>query len=165
MLATVLADIRVPRLGRGRARTRPNVVIADRAYATGVIREQLRRRHIKAVIPAKSDQIAARLRRGSAGGCPNAFDAQAYKDRNLVERSFNKAKQWRGLATRYDKLAITYRARRHVLRHPHLATHIRETRPSHYWVTARRSGSRPPAAESSLTEKTEIVFTTRPMIA
>ena len=110
MLATVLADIRVPRLGRGRARTRPNVVIADRAYATGVIREQLRRRHIKAVIPAKSDQIAARLRRGSAGGRPNAFDAQAYKDRNLVERSFNKAKQWRGLATRYDKLAITYRA-------------------------------------------------------
>ena len=91
MLATVLADIRVPRLGRGRARTRPNVVIADRAYATGVIREQLRRRHIKAVIPAKSDQIAARLRRGSAGGRPNAFDAQAYKDRNLVERSFNKA--------------------------------------------------------------------------
>ena len=37
-------------------------------------------------------------------------DAEAYKGRNVVERSFNKAKQWRGLATRYDKLAITYRA-------------------------------------------------------
>ena len=35
---------------------------------------------------------------------------RAYKDRNVVERSFALAKQWRALATRYDKLAITYRA-------------------------------------------------------
>lgn len=97
MLLEVLADISVPRLGRGRARTRPDAVIADRAYATGVI-------------PAKSDQIAARKRRGSKGGRPHGFDAEAYKGRNVVERSFNKSKQWRGLATRYDKLAITYRA-------------------------------------------------------
>ncbi len=34
----------------------------------------------------------------------------AYKGRNVVERHFNLAKQWRGLSTRYDKLAITYRA-------------------------------------------------------
>ena len=110
MLVEVLADIHVPRLGRGRARTRPDAVIADKAYATGVIRAELRRRGIKAVIPAKSDAIAARRRRGSAGGRPPAFDADTYKDRNVVERSFNVAKQWRGLATRYDKLAITYRA-------------------------------------------------------
>lgn len=110
MLVEVLADIHVPRLGPGRARTRPDAVIADKAYATGVIRAELRRRRIKAVIPAKSDAIAARQRRGSAGGRPPAFDAETYKDRNVVERSFNRAKQWRGLATRYDKLAITYRA-------------------------------------------------------
>ena len=97
-------------MGRGRPRTRPDAVIADRAYATGVIRTELRRRRITAVIPAKSDQIAARKRRGSKGGRPHGFDAEAYKGRNVVERSFNKAKQWRGLATRYDKLAITYRA-------------------------------------------------------
>ena len=106
----VQADISVPRLGRGRARTRPDAVIADRAYSTGVIRNELRRRRITAVIPAKSDHLAALKRRGSAGGRPHAFDAEIYKDRNVVERSFNKAKQWRGLATRYDKLAITYRA-------------------------------------------------------
>ena len=106
----MLADISVPRVGRGRPRTRPDAVIADRAYATGVIRTELRRRRITAVIPAKSDQIAARKRRGSKGGRPHGFDAEAYKGRNVVERSFNKAKQWRGLATRYDKLAITYRA-------------------------------------------------------
>lgn len=110
MLVEVLADISVPRLGPGRARTRPDAVIADRAYSTSVIRAELRRRRITAVIPAKSDTIAARKRRGSAGGRPHTFDAEIYKDRNVVERSFNKVKQWRGLATRYDKLAITYRA-------------------------------------------------------
>lgn len=110
MLAEVLADIHVPRLGRGRARTRPDAVVADKAYSTGVIRSELRRRGVKAVIPPKSDHLAARKRRGAVGGRPHAFDAETYKGRNVVERSFNRAKQWRGLATRYDKLAITYRA-------------------------------------------------------
>ena len=110
MLAEVLADIHVPRLGAGRPRTRPEAVVADKAYSTGVIRTELRRRGIKAVIPPKSDHLTARRRRGRAGGRPPAFDPEAYKGRNVVERSFNRAKQWRGLATRYDKLAITYRA-------------------------------------------------------
>ena len=70
----------------------------------------MRGRKITAVIPQKSDEIAARQRRGSAGGRPPAFDEIRYKQRNLVERSFALLKQWRGLATRYDKLAIVYRA-------------------------------------------------------
>ncbi|MGW5644459.1 transposase [Saccharopolyspora sp. NPDC003752] len=41
---------------------------------------------------------------------PPALDAATYKRRNVVERSFSLIEQWRGLATRYDKLAITYRA-------------------------------------------------------
>lgn len=110
VLAQVLAEIHVPRPGPGAARTRPEAVIADRAYATGVIRTELRRRRIRAVIPDKKDQIAARQRRGSRGGRPPAVDGQAYRRRNVVERYFALAKQWRGLATRYDKLAITYRA-------------------------------------------------------
>ena len=110
MLGEVLADIRVPRLGGGRPRTRPAAVVADRAYATGVIRRELRRRGIKAVIPDKIDQIAARQRRGQRGGRPPALDEQTYKGRNVVERHFALIKQWRALATRYDKLAITYRA-------------------------------------------------------
>lgn len=110
MLAEVLADIYVPRLGAGRPRTRPDMVIGDKAYSTGVIRTELRRRGIKAVIPEKSDQIAARKRRGAKGGRPPTFDKNAYRGRNVVERSFVHAKQWRALATRYDKLAITYRA-------------------------------------------------------
>lgn len=110
MLTHVLSEIRVPRVGPGRARCRPDAVIADRAYATGVIRAELRRRAIKTVIPDKRDQAAARKRRGSRGGRPPGLDEHAYRGRNVIERYFALAKQWRGLATRYDKLAITYRA-------------------------------------------------------
>jgi len=102
MLLEVLADIHIPRVGPGRPRTRPEAVVADKAYSTGVIRTELRRRGIKAVIPPKSDHLAARARRGSVGGRPVAFDAETYKGRNVVERFFARAKHWRGLATRYD---------------------------------------------------------------
>ena len=110
ILPQVLADIRVPRAGGGRARTRPDAVLADRAYGSRGNRDYLRLRGIRAVIPEKKDQIATRKKRGSKGGRPPAFDAGAYRNRNVVERSFAYVKQWRGLATRYDKLAITYRA-------------------------------------------------------
>lgn len=110
LLATVLADIRVPRLAAGRPRTRPDVVIADKAYSAGTYRRSLHARGIKVVIPEKSDEIAARKRRGRRGGRPRGLDTTAYRSRNVVERHFALTKQWRGLATRYDKLAITYRA-------------------------------------------------------
>ena len=40
---------------------------------------------------------------------PVGFDAEDYKNRNVVERAFNKLKNWRELATRYDKHALIYR--------------------------------------------------------
>jgi transposase len=70
----------------------------------------LHKRGITVMIPQNSDQIAARNRRGRNGGRPSGLDAGACKGRNVAERSFALAKQWRALATRYDKLAITYRA-------------------------------------------------------
>lgn len=106
----LLANLRVDRLGGGRPRTKPQRVRADKAYSSRAIRRELRRRGITAVIPQPSDQIAHRKRRGSRGGRPPAFDATDYKGRNVIERGFNVVKQWRGLATRYDKLAIVYRA-------------------------------------------------------
>lgn len=109
MLRWLLADLAVNRLGPGRPRTRPEALLGDKAYSSRAIRELLRAKRVKAVIPQPSDQIAHRQRRGSAGGRPPAFDAAAYKGRNVVERSFNDHKQWRGLATRYDKLAAIYR--------------------------------------------------------
>ena len=109
MLAPLLTHLSVARLGPGRPRTRPEAVIGDKAYSSRAIRAQLRARRVTAVIPQPADQIAHRKRRGSAGGRPPTFDAETYKGRNVIERSFNDHKQWRGLATRYDKLAVVYR--------------------------------------------------------
>lgn len=106
----LLAHLKVERCKGGRPRTRPDRVRGDKAYSNRAIRARLRRSRITAVIPEPSDQIAHRKRRGARGGRPPAFDAQDYKGRNVVERDFNNVKQWRGLATRYDKLAIVYRA-------------------------------------------------------
>lgn len=62
------------------------------------------------MIPQPADQIAHRKRRGRGGGRPPGFDREAYKQRNTVERCINRLKQWRGLATRYEKTATVYRA-------------------------------------------------------
>ncbi|MGY1402177.1 IS5 family transposase [Streptomyces sp. SS10] len=111
---TVMADIRVPRSGPGRPRTRPDVVLADRAHSSRAIREHLRQRGVRAVIPQPADQAGHRLRRGRAGGRPPGFDAEAYKQRNAVERCINRLKQWRGQAMRTDKLALAYQAALHL---------------------------------------------------
>ncbi|MFE1028278.1 IS5 family transposase [Streptomyces sp. NPDC058818] len=110
----IMARIRVPRHGLGRPRTRPETVLADRAYSSRAIRGHLRRRGIRAVIPQPADQVGHRLRRGRAGGRPPGFDAEAYKQRNTVERCINRLKQWRGLAMRTDKLALAYEAALHL---------------------------------------------------
>ncbi|MBH5334031.1 IS5 family transposase [Streptomyces pactum] len=106
----VLDGLRVPRTGPGRPRRRPDAVIADKAYSSRAIRQALRRRGIQAVIPERADQKVNRLRRGQAGGRPPAFDRELYKARNVVERCFNRLKQFRAIATRFDKLAARYRA-------------------------------------------------------
>lgn len=108
-LAALLGELRVPRLGPGRPRTTPCALRADKAYSGRKNRDMLQARAIKVVIPEKSDAIARRQTKGSAGGRPLDFDAEDYKSRNVVERAFNKLKNWRGLATRYDKYALTYR--------------------------------------------------------
>jgi transposase len=109
----VMARLRVPRR-RGRPRTRPDLVLADKAYSSRAIREHLRRRGIRTAIPVPADQQGHRLRRGNRGGRPPAFDREAYKQRNTVERCINRLKQWRGLATRYDKTATIYLAGLHI---------------------------------------------------
>lgn len=109
----VMARLRVPR-PIGRPRTTPEVVLADKAYSSRAIRSHLRQRGIRAVIPQPSDQLSNRKRLGSRGGRPPSFDREAYKQRNTVERCINKLKQWRGLATRYDKTATSYLAALHL---------------------------------------------------
>lgn len=110
MLPPLLAALRVPGPGPGRPRTRPTLVMGDKAYSSRGHRELLRRRGIGAVIAEPADQQANRKRRGSRGGRPPKFDAEKYKQRHVIEGGFSLFKQWRALATRYDKLALTYRA-------------------------------------------------------
>jgi transposase len=108
MFAPLLAALRVTRAGPGRPRTCPDYLVADKGYSSRANRVLLRRRGIAHTIPEPRDQQANRRRRGSNGGRPVGFNAARYTRRNVVERGFCQVKQWRGLATRYDKHARNY---------------------------------------------------------
>ena len=86
-MPVLLDQLRIPRCGPGRPRTTPDALRGDKAYSAKAHRET----------------------RGSRGGRPVGFDAEDYKNRNVVERAFNKLTNWRGLATRYDTHALIYR--------------------------------------------------------
>ena len=105
----LMGQLKIARRGRGRPRTRPGRMLGDKAYSSSAIRAHLRARGIKATIPEPADQARNRLRRGSAGGRPPAFDPVAYKQRNTVERAFGKLRQHRAVATRYDKRDFVWR--------------------------------------------------------
>ena len=89
----------VKRPGRGRPRIRPDRVAADKGYSSPPIRRYLKERKIGVVIPTKADEVP-----------DPAFDREAYRDRNVVERLINRLKQWRRIATRYEKRAANYLA-------------------------------------------------------
>ena len=105
----VMADISIARSGGGMPRTRPDRVLADKAYSTRKIRDALRYRGIKATIPEPSNQIAGRVGRGSRGGRPPKFDKEIYKARNTVERAINRLRGYRAVATRYDNREFVYK--------------------------------------------------------
>ena len=83
----------------GPART----LIADRGYDANHLRDLLAARGTAAVIPSTSSRRA-----------PIPYDVEAYKARNLVERMWCRLKDWRRVATRYDKLARNFLATAHL---------------------------------------------------
>lgn len=87
------------RLGRGRPRLRPDRVVGDKGYSSRTVRRYLRKRGIGAVIPRRANESQQRT-----------FDRAAYRKRNQIERLINRLKQNRAIATRYDKLAVSYHA-------------------------------------------------------
>jgi transposase len=89
----------IQRIGRGRPRLRPAKVVGDKAYSSRRLRISLRRRGILPVIPTKVNERRQRT-----------CDREAYRQRNIVERMINKLKNFRRIATRYEKRAANYRA-------------------------------------------------------
>lgn len=110
-LVALLDAVAVPRPGgRGRHRMRPDHLTADKAYGSKANRRSLRARGIPHTIPERDDVRASRARKGSRGGRPPNFNPVRYKTRNQVERGFGRLKQFRAVATRYDKLQDRYLA-------------------------------------------------------
>lgn len=72
-------------------------LIADRGYDSNAIRAAIAAQGAQVVIPSTTSRRA-----------PIPYDRDAYKARNLVERLWCRLKDWRRVATRYDKLAANY---------------------------------------------------------
>jgi transposase len=89
----------VKRPGRGRPKLRPQAIVGDKGYTGRPVRDYLRRHGIGAVIPQLKTEKTPRL-----------MDWDLYRERNVVERLVGKLKEYRRIATRYDKLAASYLA-------------------------------------------------------
>ncbi len=89
----------VRRRGRGRPRRRPRALVGDKGYSTRAVRAYLRIHGVRAVIASRRDQPRSKL-----------FDRVLYRTRNIVERLINRLKQFRRVATRYEKRAANYLA-------------------------------------------------------
>ena len=86
------------------ARVEPQALLGDKGYDADHFVESLTVRAIKAVIPPKSNRATKR-------DC----DFALYRERNLVERFFNTIKQFRAIATRYEKTARNFLAGLHLV--------------------------------------------------
>lgn len=99
VLVALMEGGAVKRAGRGRPKRRPKRVSGDKGYSYPHIRRYLRQHGIRYTIPRRKNQ--------HRGG---SFDRTLYKLRNRVERLINKLKNFRRLATRYEKRAENFRA-------------------------------------------------------
>lgn len=97
-----LAGVRVP-ARRGPPRRKPRVaLVADKSYSFAPMRAWARARRLRAYLPRRKDQVPR--------GRPPMFDRVAYRRRPAVERLIGRLKEWRAVATRYEKLAVNYLA-------------------------------------------------------
>ena len=88
---------KIKRVSRGRPRLRPIHLAGDKGYDSDQIREGLRERGVIPIIPARTNRKRKIV-----------IDHRRYKGRNVIERCFNRLKNWRRLATRYEKHGVNY---------------------------------------------------------
>jgi transposase len=74
-----------------------DAVLADKGYDADALIDRIHASGARVVIPPRRNRVVQR-----------SYDRHLYKDRNLVERFFNRIKQFRRIATRYEKLARNY---------------------------------------------------------
>jgi transposase len=89
----------VKRPGPGRPKHRPHRIVGDKGYSSRRIRRYARQHGIRITIPRKQNE-----------GRTGPFDRTLYRLRNRIERLINRCKQFRRLATRYEKRAVYYQA-------------------------------------------------------
>lgn len=102
----VLEQVRIP-VKRGRKRTRPEEVVADKAYDAGYLRKELARRGIRGMIPERQLRPGTKRRKK---GPHYRFDEETYRKRASVEQAIGWLKEYRRVATRYEKLAVSFMA-------------------------------------------------------
>lgn len=95
-VVSLVEHLPAPR-GPGGAPCRPGKLAGDKGYSAGWVRELLRGRGIVPVIAHRKDESR-----------PEEFDRESYRRRNLVERCVGRLKEFRRIATRYEKLGLHY---------------------------------------------------------
>jgi transposase len=101
--------VRVARRGPGRPRTTPDSLSGDKAYSSRANRELLRAPASSPSSPNAPTRSGTDSARAAQAADRSATTPEQYKNRNVVERFFNRMKHWRGLASRFDKHAVNYR--------------------------------------------------------
>ncbi|MFD6948973.1 MULTISPECIES: IS5/IS1182 family transposase [unclassified Nocardiopsis] len=109
MLQAMLSEIRVAGT-RSRPRSRPDRVLVDGGYPSKADHAWLRERGIAATIPQRDDQVAHRHKKPGRTIGFGGDQRARYRGRDIVERCFNKLRQWRGIAMRSDKTARNHHA-------------------------------------------------------
>ena len=99
VFAQLLATGAIKRRGPGRPKRRPRRIIGDKGYSSRRIRRYARQHGIRVTIPRKQNECHK-----------GPFNRALYRLRNRIERLVNRCKQFRRLATRYEKRAANYRA-------------------------------------------------------
>jgi transposase len=89
----------IPLLVRMAHRMWPDALAGDKGYSGAELRNWLLHRDIEAVIPYREDEAG-----------PHEYDRSLYRERPVIERTINRLKRFRRVATRYDKLAASYLA-------------------------------------------------------